>query len=200
MEKKNEVLYVWDFDDTIIRTPGPEAFKELFEQGVLDMDEINRDRNTFWNNPVSLDTDFFQLVCIQPAVDFYEEAKDMGEHVMITSRTSQSFGGMKNILGILGMDMPILSGTDYGSKIKALNAYISVMRKKMPGDWLANLKLVFIEDSVYNLHDYDRYCKNRGLSNTMIIVNTHAMSTISGKLPEFVDRMDTRMEIINTNV
>ncbi len=189
-----KTLTVWDFDDTFIRTPGPEAFKELFNQGIMSFDGINKDRFTFWDNPLSLDTDYFQLVVKKPAFDLWKKnnADPDCTQILITNRCTPMLAHMKNIFDILGISMyDMYSGSDNGGKINVLSTFLK------EHDPFAVIQI--IEDSIYNLSDYQNFLRKIDIPHDLYFVNTHSMGFIAPgeNIPEIRDQKDIEMTLIN---
>jgi len=181
-------LIIWDFDDTFIRTPGPEAFKELIDNKILDIDKINEDRILFWEDSISLDTNYFQLVSKKPVVDLFKSYEDQGnvEHILITNRSTRMLPQINRILKGIGVNIPhIYSGTDYGGKINVLKNHI---KKHSPYDYF-----VVVEDSIHNLYDYQEFFLSSALQHKFIFVNTHSMGEIVGRIPRMTNEQDVQM-------
>ena len=67
--KKYKKLIVYDFDDTMFKTPGPECYltvRQLAHDKLPDINDINQDYYSWWDHPVSLDTGLFQICAIGP--------------------------------------------------------------------------------------------------------------------------------------
>jgi hypothetical protein len=187
-----KTLVIWDFDDTIIRTPGPESFKYLLDQNIINLNDINNNRFTFWNNPLSLDTNYFQLVAKKPAIDFWNyNFKNNYDQILITNRSTNMLSSIENILNILNIHMSggLYSGSDNTGKINVLKKIIEKNNYN---------KFIFIEDSIYNLQDYQNFMKKYNFINyELYFINTHSMCKIEGNLPKLSNYKDVKLKLIN---
>jgi len=186
-------LVVWDFDDTIIRTPGPEAFKDLFDQNIMSLDGINDNRFTFWDNPISLDPNYFQLVAKKPAIDLWKHHDFIpyNDQIVITNRCTGMLYYMQEILILLNIRMKaIFSGSDNGGKINTLIQYIKSL------DFSYD-KFIIIEDSIYNLIEYEKFFKKFKINTyELYFVNTKSITMIDGDLPNFINPLDIELQLI----
>lgn len=189
-----KTLVIWDFDDTIIRTPGPEAFKHLFDQDIMKPSWVNANRYKFWDNPLSLDPDYFQLIVKTPSLDMWKSHdKNLDtEQILITSRCDEMLPSISNLLDIMKIKMSeLISGSaENGGKIKALTTYLN---ERAPMDFD---RFVVIEDSIYNLQKYQEFFKEYGLRYELFLVNTHSMSMVEGEFPNFLVPVDMNIKLV----
>ena len=187
-------LAVWDFDDTIIRTPGPESFKRLLNENIMSLDGINKNRFSFWDNPLSLDEDYFQLVSKKPAIDLWNknELNPNISQILITNRCTSMLTHIDNILESLNIKMDgLYSGSDNGGKIKVLK---SLLNANQMYDHVQ-----IIEDSIYNLYDYQEFLIEYEIPYELYFVNTHSMGMLDGKIPKLINLQDIEMTLVKNN-
>ena len=113
------ILNIFDFDDTLIRTVGPEANRLLnmvVDTGITN-DDLNKRRLNWWENDLCIDDKYFNMSLIVPVYSFYEKYADDHQaiNMVITNRREKQRHAVDFMLQKHGIhpDYLIMNGGDF---------------------------------------------------------------------------------------
>ena len=171
---KFKILNVFDFDDTLVRTVGPCAFKaakQLRPDLDLAEEDIVNNKFNWWDHPISLDTDLFDFPLISQVFEKYKESlsNDKMCNAIITHRATHMVEPIKKLLEKLGITH--IHEFMANRLIIPKSVYLKLILKDYPNIDTINI----YEDSIKHINDYYDYLKERRTSFRYInfyMVNT----------------------------
>ncbi len=127
-------LYVFDFDDTLIRTPLPEVGRDIwkekhgfpFPSKSADEVEQNKKITGWWGRKESLDMETFDMPMVPEVKSAYDNIKNNPDvmKIMLTGRRGKLSNEVRDILDHYGLDFDMYL---YNKKSDTLSAKIDYL-------------------------------------------------------------------------
>jgi len=169
------ILNVFDFDDTLLRTPGPGCYKTAkMLRPSLDLKEedIIYGKINWWDHPISLDAEIFDFIRIGPVFEKYQESltNDKMCNAVITHRAVH----MEEPIMILLRKYGFTNIHEfYANKLTVpKHVYLKLILYNYPKIDTINI----YEDSVQNINGYYNYLKEIG--TTFRSVNFYLINVV----------------------
>ena len=147
-------LVVYDFDDTTCMIPGPCFHKHLVKtvhpDSLPKIKDIDIDYMDWWEHPISLDTDVFDIPVVEQIRDYnLARQSDKFAHVLITRRSPSLLPSILKIIKSHGMRMDKCYTNEWSTKkVDILKEYLS--------ETPSISSITICEDSYKNILDYKR--------------------------------------------
>lgn len=185
-------INIFDFDSTLIRTVGPEAFrlvKKYIETNdcahlkLKDLpfteDEVLKNRILWWDNKISLDPILFSFPVIKPVFDAYMRDKDNPNvlNIVISHRSTNLTPYIQHALETKGISMDKIYAID--RKIKKFYVLSNILK-----DYEKVKTIHIFEDAVSAINGYIEYFENRkhDYKIKVFLINTAYTYTLEGRV------------------
>lgn len=199
------ILHVYDFDDTLIKSPQPtsaliikkfHAVHNKVHNNRFKMEpslvDIENDFMKWWDNPISLNPNYFNFATNIPVLEHYNSGKNNPAvlNVLISHRISQLRIYIEDILETFGyyMDHYYFGGRTQTSKSDMLNRIL----KQYP-----DIKHVeFHEDEILHLHEYEQTLYEHVNPYTYKLFLVNAKSTLRLQTTNFLNGFEAKDNLL----
>ena len=158
---KFTILNVFDFDDTLVRSVGPQSFKiakQLRPDLDLEAHQLDDNRFNWWDHPISLDTELFNIPLIEPVYAKYKESLENVEmcNAIITHRAQHMEPHIRKLLEEKNIHN---IHEFYANRLTVSKSeYLKMILYNYP-----KIKHINIyEDSIKNINDYYTFLESFG--------------------------------------
>lgn len=167
-----KALNIFDFDDTLIRTVGPVAYKIVQSRLPFSYDDLKKNRNLWWDSWISLDAALFDFTAIGPVYDMYKIYENDGTalNVIITNRNERLIPKIRSILKSKNIVTSEIHAVERAAKK-------SEFLNKLLKQHAETETIRIFEDSLSNMKDYADFIKKQSKEYSVSLYFVNAAYT-----------------------